>query len=145
MESQKPKTVWVGRDLKIHLISIHSTLVWAAPSSVQPGLEQFQGWCSHSSSGQPLPVPPTQPVRKWDCSQNTKDLGKCVHLGGRKRAFDILRGLQEERRAKLYKAELAHHASVDFCFSPKRQSENKRLRGTAAGSHRAGTKPSHSM
>ena len=55
--------VWVGRDLKDHLIPpphIHIPHVppgQAAPSPTQPGLGHCQGWGTPSSSGQPGPGP----------------------------------------------------------------------------------------
>lgn len=50
---------------------------------------------------------------KWIYPQNTRNLGKWEHLGRRKRALDILQGLQKERQAKLYEEELAQPSSVD--------------------------------
>jgi len=55
--------VWVGRDLKDHLVP--PPLPWqgylpldqVVQSPIQPGLEHCQGGGSHSFSGQPVPVP----------------------------------------------------------------------------------------
>jgi len=55
--------VWVGRDLKDHLVPTpcpgqgHLPLDQVAQSRIQPGLESFQGGGSHSFFGQPVPVP----------------------------------------------------------------------------------------
>jgi len=55
--------VWVGRDLTDHLIPPtghgqgHLPPAQVAQSSIQPGLEHFQGGGSHSFSGQPGPGP----------------------------------------------------------------------------------------
>jgi len=55
--------VWVGRDLKDHLVPPprhgqgHLPLEQAAQSPIQPGLEHCQEGGSHSFSGQPMPVP----------------------------------------------------------------------------------------
>ena len=54
--------VWVGRDLKDHLVQPpchgqgHLPLDQVAQSPIQPGLGHCQGWGSHSLSGQPVPV-----------------------------------------------------------------------------------------
>jgi len=54
--------VRVGRDLKDHLVPTpcheqgHLPLDQVAQSSIQPGLEHFQGGDIHSFSGQPVPV-----------------------------------------------------------------------------------------
>jgi len=48
--------VWVGRDLKDHLVPTPLPLDQVAHSPIQPGLEHFQGGGSHSFSGQPGPV-----------------------------------------------------------------------------------------
>ena len=61
--SQNYRTVWVGRDLKAHLVP--TPLPWTgtlpldqvAQSLVQPGLEHCQGGGSLSVSGQPVPGP----------------------------------------------------------------------------------------
>lgn len=44
--------------------------------------------------------------------QNTRNLGKWVHLGHRERALDILQGIQKEREARLYKDKLTHRSWV---------------------------------
>jgi len=55
--------VRVGRDLKDHLVPTpcrgqgHVPLDQVAQSSIQPGLEHFQGGGIHNFSGQPVPVP----------------------------------------------------------------------------------------
>jgi len=62
-ERRNHRMVWVGRDLKGHLVP--TPLTWAgtsstrpvSQSSIQPGLEHRQGGGSHSFSGQPVPVP----------------------------------------------------------------------------------------
>ena len=52
--------VWVGRDLKDHLVPTpchgqrHLPLDQGAQSPIQPGLEHCQGWGTHSCSGQPV-------------------------------------------------------------------------------------------
>jgi len=58
------RMVWVGRDLKDHLVynppchgKGHHPLDQVAPSPIEPGLEQFQGGSLHSVSVQPVPVP----------------------------------------------------------------------------------------
>jgi len=57
------RMVWVGRDLKDHLVPSpchgqgHLPLAHAAQSSIQPGLEHCQGGGSHSFSRQPVPLP----------------------------------------------------------------------------------------
>ena len=54
--------VWVGKDLKDHLVPIpcpgqgHLPLDQVVPNPVQRGLEHFQGWGTHNFSGQPVPV-----------------------------------------------------------------------------------------
>jgi len=55
--------VWVGKDLKDHLVPNPLPRAGSLPpdqaaqSPVQPGLEPCQGGGSHSSSGQPVPGP----------------------------------------------------------------------------------------
>ena len=55
--------VWVGKDLKGHLIPTplhgqgHLLLDQVAQSPIQPGLEHFQGGGTHNFSRQPVPVP----------------------------------------------------------------------------------------
>jgi len=54
--------VWVGRELKDHLVPNpcrkqgHLPLDQVAQSSIQPGLEHCQGGGSHNFSGQLVPV-----------------------------------------------------------------------------------------
>ena len=61
--SQNHRMVWVGRDLKDHLIPApcheqgHLPLHQVAQSPIQPGLGHCQGGGRHSFSGQPVPVP----------------------------------------------------------------------------------------
>lgn len=55
--------VWVGRELQNHLVNLswhgkrHHPIDHIAQSLIQHGLEHFQGWRIHSSSGQPISVP----------------------------------------------------------------------------------------
>ena len=62
MESQNCGMVWVGRDLKDHLVPTpchgqgHLPPDQVAQSPSKPGLEHFQGGDIHSFSGQPGPV-----------------------------------------------------------------------------------------
>lgn len=57
------RTVWVGSDLKDHLVPIpchgqrHPPLDQVAQSPIQPTLERSQGWGVHNFSGQHAPVP----------------------------------------------------------------------------------------
>jgi len=60
--SSNHRMVWVGSDLKDHLVQPpcleqgHLPLDQVAQGSIQPGLEHFQGGGIHSFSGQPVPV-----------------------------------------------------------------------------------------
>jgi len=58
--SKNYRMVWVGKDLKDDPIPWHGKgchpPAQAAQGSIQPGLEQLQGWDVHSFSGQPVPV-----------------------------------------------------------------------------------------
>jgi len=55
--------VWVGRDLKSHLVPIpcheqgHLPPEQVAQSPIQPGLEHCRAGGSHSFSGQPVSLP----------------------------------------------------------------------------------------
>ena len=58
--------VWVGRDLRDHLVPIpchrqdchplNQAPAQAPQGPIQPGLECLLGWGNHSFSGQPVPV-----------------------------------------------------------------------------------------
>lgn len=54
---------WIGRDLKGHRVptpscgQTHLPPDQVAQSPIHPDLEHFQGWSTHSFSGQPLLVP----------------------------------------------------------------------------------------
>lgn len=52
---------WDGLGQKLQIISFQipamdRECVQVTPSSIQAGLGHFQEWCSHSSSGQSVPV-----------------------------------------------------------------------------------------
>lgn len=56
------KMVWTVRDLKNLLVQTTptigrelSTVLWVAQSSIQSGLEHFQGWSIYNFSGEPVP------------------------------------------------------------------------------------------
>lgn len=56
MSKLSPRMVWVGRDLKDHLVpSPYYSLDQAAPFNL--ALKCLQGWGIHSCSGHPIPVP----------------------------------------------------------------------------------------
>jgi len=51
------RMVWIGRNLRDHLVTTTPPLDQVAQSPVQPGLEHCQGGAINSFSGQPVPVP----------------------------------------------------------------------------------------